>query len=124
MAARFARDADVSEPVARAVRDRNLGSDVRRSAVFWAGQLAADNMAGALMDVIDDESEDQSLRDHAIFALSQRPDHESVPLLMELAQTAPHAQSRRTALFWLAQHVTEEVGEFFAEIILGGSRGG
>ncbi len=124
MAVRFARDADVSVQMARAVRDRDLGEDVRRSVVFWAGQLAADNLLEALRGLVEDEGEDQSVRDQAIFALSQRPDEESIPLLMDLAMDAPHLKSRKTALFWLAQHDTEEVGEFFAQIILGDGRGG
>lgn len=124
MAARFAEAVDVSTEVARAVRDRSLGADVRKSVVFWAGQFAADELLDALRGVVEDEGEDQSVRDQAIFALSQRPEEESVPLLMELARTAPHLKSRRTALFWLAQHDTAEVGEFFAAIILGEGRGG
>ena len=124
MAVRFARDVEVSASVARAVRDRDLPEDVRRSVVFWAGQLAADNLLEALHGLVLDESEDQNVRDQAIFALSQRPDRESSPLLLELARDAPHLKSRRTALFWLAQHDTEEVGEFFAQIILGEGRGG
>jgi hypothetical protein len=54
----------------------------------------------------------------AVFALSQRPDHESVPVLMDVARTAPHPDTRRSAMFWLAQSEDERVYAFFEEILV------
>lgn len=45
---------------------------------------------------------DWGIRKAAVFALSQRPRAESVPILMELVKTSDFGDVRRSALFWLA----------------------
>ena len=118
MAIHLADDVNVDARMAAGVRDRGLPNAIRRQVLFWAGQTVTSRLGDALAEVVRAEAEDQELRDQAIFALSQRPAEESIPLLMDLARTAPHVRSRETALFWLAQNDTPEVGEFFAEMIL------
>lgn len=103
-------------------RDRGVEEDVRTSALFWVGQEAADAVTEGLADVALDEDEDQDVREAAVFALSQRPNDEAVPILMEIARTAPQIGTRRSAMFWLAQSEDERVYAFFEEILLG--RGG
>ena len=103
-------------------RDRRLAEDVRTSALFWVGQEAADAVTEGLTEVALDEDEDQDVRDAAVFALSQRPADEAVPILMQIAGTAPHIQTRRSAMFWLAQSKDDRVYAFFEEILL--ARGG
>jgi hypothetical protein len=103
-------------------RDRGLDEDVRTSALFWVGQEAADAVTEGLAEVALDEDEDQDVREAAVFALSQRPNDEAVPILMEIARTAPQVQTRRAAMFWLAQSKDERVYAFFEEILVG--RGG
>lgn len=100
-------------------KDRSVDGGVRRSALFWLGQEAADAATGGLADVARDEAEDQEVRNAAIFALSQRSGEEAVPVLMEVARTGEHAETRRTAMFWLAQSDDERVVAFFEDILLG-----
>jgi len=104
-------------------RDPGVGRNVRRNALFWVGQEAASAATEGLADVVLDEDEDQDVRDAAVFALSQRPSDEGVPILMELARTAREAKTRRTAMFWLAQADDDRVIAFFEEILLGRSEG-
>lgn len=104
-------------------RDPEVRRNVRRSALFWVGQEAASAATEGLADVALDDDEDQEVRDAAVFALSQRPSEEGVPILMELARTAREAKTRRTAMFWLAQSDDDRVIRFFEEILLG-RRGG
>jgi hypothetical protein len=99
-------------------RDRSAIEDVRTSALFWVGQEAAAVVTEELAGMALSEDEDQDIRDAAVFALSQRPDHESVPVLMEVARTAPHPDTRRAAMFWLAQSEDERVYRFFEEILV------
>ncbi len=75
---------------------------VRKNALFWVGQEAADA---------------------AVFALSQRRDEEGIPILMEVARTARDPETRRTAMFWLAQSEDDRVLAFFEEILVGGAEG-
>ena len=90
MAIRFMEGVNVDARIAAAVEDRGLNPEIRQQVMFWAGQLVAGRMAERLRDVVLAEDEDQDVRDHAIFALSQRGAEEAVPLLMELASDAPH----------------------------------
>ena len=62
------------------------------------------------------------MRNAAVFALSQRHDDEAVPILMDVARTAADSETRRTAMFWLAQADDDRVLSFFEEILTG--RGG
>jgi len=103
-------------------KDRALHGGVRRQALFWLGQEAASAATDGLSDVALDEDEDQEIRNSAIFALSQRAEGEGVPALMELARSGRGAETRRTAMFWLAQTDRDEIVDFFEAILLGRSR--
>jgi HEAT repeat protein len=103
-------------------RQESVRMGVRKSALFWVGQEAADAATEGLADLAFDEDEDQDVREAAVFALSQRPADEAVPILMQLARTAEQAGTRRSAMFWLAQSEDERVLAFFEEVLLG--RGG
>ncbi len=54
-----------------------------------------------------------------MFALSQRPTDEGVPILMDVARTATQAETRRSAMFWLAESEDPRVVAFFEEVLLG-----
>jgi len=105
-------------------RDKGVDEDVRTTAIFWVGQEAADAATEGLAEVAFDEDEEQEVREAAVFALSQRPNDEAVPILMELAKTAREAETRRSAMFWLAESEDERVLAFFEEILLGRRSGG
>jgi len=104
-------------------RDSSLDEDVREGAVFWVGQAAAEAATEGLEGLARDDQEDQGVRDAAVFALSRRPAGESVPILMDLARTAERAETRKTALFWLAQSDDARVLPFFEDILLGRAGG-
>ncbi len=76
-------------------------------------------MAQELEGVVQDPIEDLELRKHAVFALSQRPDEESLPALLRLARTHSHPEIRATAMFWLSQKDDPRVLELFEEILFG-----
>ncbi|HSR41005.1 MAG TPA: HEAT repeat domain-containing protein [Longimicrobiales bacterium] len=105
-------------------RDRSLDDEVREGAVFWLGQEASDAVTADLLELAAADDEDQDLRDAAVFALSRRADDEAVPALMELARTADQAETRRSAMFWLARSEDPRVLPFFEEILLGRAGGG
>jgi hypothetical protein len=116
-----ARIADVDEVwrgLLEIARDRSVNEGVRKSTLFWLGQEAADAATAGLADVASDEDEEQEIRNSAIFALSQRSDGEAVPVLMDLARTGEHPETRRTAMFWLAQSDDPRVVKFFEDVLL------
>jgi hypothetical protein len=100
-------------------RDRSILQDVREASLFWLGQEAGAAVTAGIAAIAADEREEQEVREAAIFALSQRPDDVGVAPLMELARTAPEAETRRAAMFWLAQSEDPRVLAFFEEILLG-----
>jgi HEAT repeats len=99
-------------------RDHALPDGVRKNALFWLGQEAAESITDDLVDVARGEHEDQDIRNAAIFALSQRDDEASIPLLMDLARTAEQSETRKQAMFWLAQSDDARVVPFFEGILL------
>lgn len=101
-------------------RDRTVEEDARTSALFWVSQEAADAVTEGLADVALDDDQNQEVREAAVFALSQRPNDEAVPILMEIARTARDGDTRRSAMFWLAQSEDERVFAFFEEVLLRG----
>lgn len=103
-------------------RDRSVHRDVRKNALFWVGQEAADAATEGLSGVALDDDEEQDVREAAIFALSQRPENQAIASLIEIARSADHAESRRSAMFWLAQSEDQRVVEFFEEVLLGRNR--
>lgn len=114
-------DVEVWRELIVLARARDLPNEVRETALFWVGQEAGAATQG-LADVAADEQEDQDIRNAAVFALSQRPADEGVDALMELARSANEPETRRTAMFWLAQSRDERVVQFFEEILLGSPR--
>jgi hypothetical protein len=107
--------------LARLARDRQRSQELRRNAIFWLGMDAQEAVTKTLGQIADDDTEDLEIRKHAIFAISQRPDAESIPALVRMAQSHANAEVRKTALFWLAQKDSPEVIDLFEKILRGDS---
>lgn len=120
-AAALAADAEAWPGMLDIARDRGLGGDLREAALFWVGQSAAEAVTSDLAGIARDAAEDQDVKNAAVFALSRRPPDEAVPALMDVARTAAEAETRRTAMFWLAQSDDPRVVPFFEAILSGGA---
>ena len=116
--------ADVWQDLLVLARTQSLDEDVRTASVFWVGQEAADAATEGLADMAMDGDEEQEVRDAAVFALSQMENDQAVPHLLEIAKTAPGAETRRSAMFWLAESEDERALTFFEEILLRKGGGG
>jgi hypothetical protein len=101
----------------RLAKDTRLQSDTRRQAVFWLSQAAGEEATRGLNDIVGDDRGDIAVREHAVFALSQRPHEEGVPALIRIARTNPHRELRKKALFWLGQSDDPRAIELFEEIL-------
>jgi len=60
---------------------------------------------------------DTEVQKQAVFALSQRPKDEAVPILMKIAKTHANPEVRKMAIFWLGQIDDDRVLPFFKEIL-------
>ncbi|MCX6566012.1 MAG: HEAT repeat domain-containing protein [Candidatus Aminicenantes bacterium] len=98
---------------------REDGDDsVREKAVFWLGQKASAECVKALKDVILSPTENDQLKEQAVFAISQLPNDKAVPMLLDIAKTHKNASVRKKAIFWLGQTGDPAALKFFEEILL------
>jgi len=57
------------------------------------------------------------VKKRAVFALSQLPKDEGVPLLIQIARTNRNPEVRKQAMFWLGQSKDQRAIAFFEEIL-------
>ncbi len=100
--------------IARA-RDNGESMQTRKTALFWAGQRDL-TPTKDLVGVYRSASE-ESLKEHAIFVLSQRNDSEAIDELMRIAQSDSDKHMRARAMFWLGQKDDPRVTKFIADRI-------
>lgn len=97
------------------VNDPNEPTEVRKQALFWAGQSNAIDVDG-LAEVYR-KSKDREMREQAIFALSQRPEKKAVKVMIELARQEKDPEMRKQLVFWIGQSGDPDAEEFLLEII-------
>jgi hypothetical protein len=98
-------------------RDQQAPRSSRKQGVFWLSQAAGDKAAQGLSDIVNDDDEDREVRESAVFALSQLPRDEGVPILIRAARTNRDPKVRRQALFWLGQSEDPRALALFEEIL-------
>ena len=78
-----------AEPTAITTLERlarsHASASVRGEAIFWMGQAAGRKAAGTISDAIEKDPETE-VKKRAVFALSQLPKAEGVPLLIDVAR--------------------------------------
>lgn len=117
-AATLADSAVVWPQLLRIARNTRLGEETRRQSVFWLGQAAGDAAVRGLDSLVEHgDDSDLEIREHAVFALSQRPAEEAVPALIRIARTNRHPELRRKALFWLGQSEDPRAISLFEELL-------
>jgi HEAT repeat protein len=96
-------------------RDKSLSVEVRKNALFWAGQGGADlRQLSALYDEMRGETE---IQNQLIFVFSQRHEPEAVDKLMSIATSDPDRDLRKQAIFWLGQSRDPRVQKFLLDLI-------
>jgi hypothetical protein len=98
-------------------RDRSLGTAARKQAIHWLGQEAEMAILPELDALVSRDDEEIELREAAVFALSQRPAGEGIPLLLRVARDHRDHRLRRRAMFWLAQSGDPRALDLFEEIL-------
>lgn len=96
-------------------RDESQPMEVRRKAVFWAGQGRA---SVADISALYKSAKDQRLREHVIFVLSQRDEEAATTQLMSIAREDPDREMRKKALFWLGQKNDPRVTKLITDMVL------
>jgi len=101
----------------RLARDESRPNNIRTQSVFWLGQIAGDAITKNLTDLTGEAALDREVRKQAVFALSQRPQRDGVPALIQIARTNRDPEIRKTALFWLGQSRDPRALALFEEIL-------
>lgn len=96
-------------------RDKSISTDVRKNALFWAGQ----NGAGLreLSSLYDEMRGEKEIQNQLIFVFSQRHEPDAVDKLMDIARNDPDRDLRKQAIFWLGQSRDPRVQKFLLDII-------
>jgi HEAT repeat protein len=90
---------------------------VRGQALFWLAQRAGHKMAeGAINDAIANDPETE-VKKKALFALTQMPSGEGVPLLIQVARTNRNPEVRKQAMFWLGQSKDDRALRYIEEVL-------
>jgi hypothetical protein len=89
---------------------------VRSQSLFWLAQRAGAKVLSTITGAIENDP-DTEVKVRAVFALSQLPKDESVPLLIGLARANKNPQVRKQAMFWLGQSKDPRALAFFEEIL-------
>ena len=96
-------------------RDEKEPMEVRRKAVFWAGQGHA---SVADISALYKSTKEERLREHVIFVLSQRNEEAATTKLISIARDDPDREMRKKALFWLAQKDDPRVTKLITDMVV------
>jgi len=89
---------------------------LRERALFWIARRAESKAASTISAAIENDPEVE-VKKQAVFALTQLPAGEGVPLLITLARTAANPVVRKQAYFWLGQSKDPRALSFFEEVL-------
>jgi HEAT repeats len=100
-----------------AVAHNDKSPQVRGQALFWLAQRAGQKIAeSAINDAIANDPETE-VKKKAVFALTQMPAGQGVPLLIQVARTNRNPEVRKQAVFWLGQSKDERALAFIEEVL-------
>jgi hypothetical protein len=91
-------------------------SETRGQALFWLAQRGSGEARAAITRAIEEDPETEVKR-QAVFALSEMPRDEGVPLLIDLARRHKNPAVREQAFFWLGESEDPRALAFFEEVL-------
>jgi HEAT repeat protein len=97
-------------------RNRQEPIELRKNALFWAGQGKAS--IGELVRLYADVN-DSEMREQLVFVYSQRGEREALDKLLDLARRDPDPEIRKKALFWIGQSKDPRATKIIEDILEG-----
>ena len=95
-------------------RDRTQPIEIRKQALFWAGQGGAPLAdLASLYNTMDD----REMKEQLIFVYSQREEPAAVDKLLDISKRDPDPELRKKALFWLGQSDDPRAAKALQDII-------
>jgi hypothetical protein len=103
--------------VVASVAHNDKSPRVRGQALFWLAQRAGQKVAeAAINDAIANDPETE-VKKKAVFALTQMPSGEGVPLLIQVVRNNRNPEVRKQAMFWLGQSKDDRALSFIEEVL-------
>lgn len=90
---------------------------VRGQALFWLAHSAQRQVAASAIENAIQNDPETEVKKKAVFALSQLPNGDGVPKLIEVAKNNHNAEVRKQAMFWLGQSKDPRALKFFEDIL-------
>ncbi len=107
---------EIAVPALLSLARQDPSAKLRGDALFWLAQTAGRKVAADITAAIDNDP-DTEVKKRAVFALSQLPKDEGVPLLINVAKTNQNPAVRKQAMFWLGQSKDPRALQFFEQIL-------
>ncbi len=82
----------------------------------WRSGPVKKSLESAINDAIANDPE-TDVKKKAVFALTQMPNGDGVPLLIQVARTNRNSEVRKQAVFWLGQSKDERALAFIEEVL-------
>jgi HEAT repeat protein len=95
-------------------RDTSQGIEMRKHALFWAGQSG---VSIAELTRLYGTVSDREMREQLIFVYSQRDEPAGLDKLIDIAKRDPNSELRKRALFWLGQSDDSRAVQALQDII-------
>ena len=103
--------------VVASVAHNDKSPHVRGQALFWLAQRAGQKIAeSAINDAIANDPETE-VKKKAVFALTQIPGGDGVPLLIQVVRNNRNPEVRKQAMFWLGQSKDDRALAFIEELL-------
>lgn len=96
------------------VANRSEPTEMRKKALFWAGQGGAST---EMLASLYSRMTEREMKDQMIFVLSQKRDAAAFDKLMDIAKNDPDRDMRKKAMFWLGQSKDPRVAQMLSDII-------
>ena len=96
--------------------DEGQSIELRKQALFWAGESSEETGDTRLLALYDRTSEPE-LKDQLLFVYSELDTPDSIDKLFDIAKTETDPELRKKALFWLGESDDPRVPQFLEELI-------
>ena len=90
---------------------------MRGQALFWLAQRASKQRAAGAINEAIDKDPDTEVKKKAVFAPTQMPKDEGVPMPIQVARGNTNPAVRKQAMFWLGQSKDPRALKFFEDLL-------
>jgi len=115
--AALADSTTISPALVALARDRGRPMEVRKRALFWAGEVGEPGVLEPVRAIARDSTDERTMREHAVFVLSQLRDDGGVPALIDIVRANRDPWLAKKATFWLGQSDAPQAHETLRTLV-------